>query len=667
MTAQAIPRLYGIPWPLPAVTLAMIFLAAALSVYTLAGVQPPALWWSSLLDPGLDVHALIFSDVALPRIVASVLVGAGLALAGLLLQQTLQNPIADTATVGISAGAYLALVIASLWMPSFLNDHTEAVVLAGSAVAAVLVLAVANGWDFSPVSVVTGGLTFSLFFGAVGGLLTVLNHDYLSTLSIWQSGILVQNGWGTIGFLVPRIALCLVVAVLLQRPLSMLALGASHAQSAGLNVSATRLAGLLVAVALGSFCVSAVGVIGFVGLAAPQIVAMLGARTLGERLFWAPVSGALLLWLADQCVQLLGYRQEIPTGVATALAGSLFLLAVVFRLRLRDAPFTQLTPAVQARTKRPAVWGAVLALLLVSSVVLGLEFGKTPSGWEWLSADMAGSVLPWRAPRVIAAACAGSMLAVAGVLLQRLTGNPMASPEVLGISSGGAFGVILLLLFIPGFSDQLALVACAIGALVTLLVLFALAWRSSFSSGRLLLVGISLATLMSAFAGILLTSGDPRAAILLTWMSGSTYRVTTSTACAVAAIAVLAIPASCLLGRWLALVSLGGDIARSAGMNLLRGRLAILATVAVLTGPATIVIGPLSFAGLMTPHIVRALGIRRPVEEILAAAAIGSVLLVSADWLGRNIVYPWQIPAGLIATLIGSPFLLWLMRRRIVP
>jgi ABC-type Fe3+-siderophore transport system permease subunit len=157
-------------------------------------------------------------------------------------------------------------------------------------------------------------------------------------------------------------------------------------------------------------------------------------------------------------------------------------------------------------------------------------------------------LLPWRAPRIAAALGAGFMLATAGVVLQRLTGNAMASPELLGVSSGAALALILAAVFLPGLG-RLALTGVAgLGALAALLAVLSLGRRSAFSSEHMLLAGTALTTIAGAFMVALLFSGDPRTTLLLGWLAGSTYGVSGRDAvitCGLALAAALILPLRC--------------------------------------------------------------------------------------------------------------------------
>ncbi|MFH4947865.1 iron chelate uptake ABC transporter family permease subunit, partial [Enterobacter hormaechei] len=139
---------------------------------------------------------------------------------------------------------------------------------------------------------------------------------------------------------------------------------------------------------------------------------------------------------------------EVSTGSVTALIGAPLLLWLLPRLRSISAPDMKVNDRVA--TERQHVLAFVLAggVLLLMAVVVALSFGRDAHGWTWASGALLEDLMPWRWPRIMAALFAGVMLAVAGCIIQRLTGNPMASPEVLGISSGAAFGVVLMLFLV---------------------------------------------------------------------------------------------------------------------------------------------------------------------------------------------------------------------------
>ncbi|MGQ8708786.1 Fe(3+)-hydroxamate ABC transporter permease FhuB [Serratia sp. TSA_198.1] len=650
-------------------TLILLLLAASggLTIYNLLQQLPWALWAQALSAPNHDdVRQMLFHYSLLPRLSVSLLAGAGLGLVGVLFQQVLRNPLAEPATLGVSAGAQLGLTIATLWMLPGGEITRQLAAMAGAILVGGLVFGVAWGKRMSPVTLILAGLVLGLYCGAVNSLLALFNYDQLQGLFLWSTGALNQQDWSTAQFILPRLVVAGLLAVLLLRPLTLLGLDDGVARNLGLGLSMARFCALAVAIIFSAMLVNAVGVIGFIGLFAPLMAKMLGARRLAHRMILAPLLGALLLWLTDQVmIWLTQIWREIPTGAATALFGAPLLLWLLPRLRSAATP-----PPMNLGDKVPAERGHLLAWVTLAGVVLlvgiavALMFGQNATGWHWSYGAELESLMPWRWPRVLSALAAGMMLAVAGTLIQKLTGNPMSSPEVLGISSGAAFGVVVMLFIVPGDAFGWLLPAGSLGAAATLLVIMVAAGRGGFSTERMLLAGIALSTAFTTTIFLLLASGDPRMGGLLTWISGSTYSVTSEQAIRTAVIAATLIVLAPLCRRWLTILPLGSATARSVGIALTPVRVAILLLAATLTAMATLTVGPLSFIGLMAPHMARMLGFRRALPQMVIAALLGGLLMVFADWCGRMVMFPYQIPAGLLATFIGAPYFVYLLRKQ---
>ncbi|EPR3508703.1 Fe(3+)-hydroxamate ABC transporter permease FhuB [Serratia marcescens] len=650
-------------------TLILLLLAAAggLTIYNLAQQLPPAQWLRALSAPDIDdVRQMLFHYSLLPRLTVSLLAGAGLGLVGVLFQQVLRNPLAEPSTLGVSAGAQLGLTIATLWVLPGGEFTRQLAAMVGAIVVGGLVFGVAWGKRMSPVTLILAGLVLGLYCGAVNSLLALFHYDQLQGMFLWGTGALNQQDWSAVQFLLPRLLVAGLLAALLLRPLTLLGLDDGVARNLGLGLSMARFCTLGLAIIFSAMLVSAVGVIGFIGLFAPLMAKMLGARRLAHRMMLAPLLGALLLWLTDQVM--LGVTQvwrEIPTGAATALFGAPLLLWLLPRLRSAATP-----PPMNLGDKVPAergnlpAWILVGGLVLLIGLTLALMLGKNAGGWHWSLGAELDSLLPWRWPRVLSALAAGMMLAVAGTLIQKLTGNPMASPEVLGISSGAAFGVVMMLFMVPGDAFVWLLPAGSLGAAATLLIIMIAAGRGGFSTERMLLAGIALSTAFTTVIFLLLASGDPRMGGLLTWLSGSTYSVEPAQALRTALVAAGLMVLAPLCRRWLTILPLGGATARSVGIALTPARLTILLLAAVLTAMATLTVGPLSFVGLMAPHMARMLGFRRALPQMVIAALLGGLLMVFADWCGRMLLFPYQIPAGLLATFIGAPYFVYLLRKQ---
>ncbi|WP_264297468.1 MULTISPECIES: Fe(3+)-hydroxamate ABC transporter permease FhuB [unclassified Halomonas] len=618
-----------------------------------------------LFDPTLSsVEAQLLHFAWWPRLLISLLAGAALALAGVLMQQVLRNPLASPTTLGVASGASLALMLATLLAPGILAFGREWVALGGGAAAMALVFGLAWRRRLAPVVVVLAGLVVNLYLGALGTAVLLFNHETLAGLLIWGAGSLAQNGWEGVVTLSIRLALSAVAAALLIRPLVVLELDDASAKSLGFSLKYLRLAGLGVAVFITASVVSVVGIIGFIGLAAPNIARMAGARRLGPRLVFSTLLGAVLLATTDLLLQRFSGQLTtlLPTGAVTGALGAPLLLWLIPRLKLGSDRPPEASHVALRRHAAPGRLAAGLLVALGGAVLLALMVGQSGQGMSVVS-PFDAAVMEWRAPRVIAAAASGLMLAVAGTLLQRLSGNPMASPEVLGISGGCAIALILGIYWLPASSSALLVGAGTFGALATLGFLILINRKSGFAPERLLLSGVAIGALFDAVRGVILAGGDPRGQQVIAWLAGSTYYVDVPSAALVGAAAagllLLALPFT----RWLDILPLGAATAQGLGIALNRARLALLLLVAVLTACATLVVGPLSFIGLLAPHMARLMGFSRAWWHLLGAALIGTLLMVLADFIGRQIMFPYDIPAGLVASLIGGAYFMWGLRR----
>nr|WP_284507329.1 Fe(3+)-hydroxamate ABC transporter permease FhuB [Caballeronia sp. ATUFL_M2_KS44] len=641
--------------------------AFALSLRHFAELLPGHLWWRALVDPDLrDLRQIVVHQSVAPRIAVCLLGGAQLALAGAIFQQVLRNPLAEPTTLGVSAGASLALTMATLFAPQWLFGGQQWVALAGAVASMLLVLVLALAWRrrLAPVALILAGLIVTFYCGSLGAVLTLFHRETLVSLFMWSAGSLSQNNWDAPRALLPHLAAGAVLAAALVRPLTMMSLTDAGAQSLGVSLRVVRFAALALAVFLSASVVASVGVIGFLGMLAPLVVRLAGARRFRSRLVWAPLFGAALLWITDELVQMIpGGRTGLPTGAVMSLVGAPFVFWLLPRLPALPDTIDLSADAIGFRRVHLPRWIAFGVVLLAAAVVLGVTVGGSPHGWTWARGTNFDALLPWRAPRVAVALAAGAMLALAGAILQRVTGNSMASPEVLGISAGASLGVIALAFIAPAAGRWLQTGAAGAGAFGALLVMLALGRRYHFAPERMLLLGVALGTAFSALVSVLLATGDPRLTNLLAWLSGSTYGVSVDDAAfACAALAVLFAAALCF-ARWLDILPLGDTLSRSLGVGLDASRIALMLLAAALTGVATMVVGPLSFVGLMAPHLARMLGFRRAAAQLASAAMLGALVMVLADWLGRNMLFPYQVPVGLQATLVGGLYFMWLMLR----
>jgi ferric hydroxamate transport system permease protein len=614
---------------------------------------------------GFELNRILLLNSVLPRAVVALLSGAALGLSGALLQQVLRNPIADPSTLGISAGAQFAMTTATLFAPALMDSARETVALLGGLAVVAILLTVTWKRGLEPITVVLAGMVVSLIAMALSATLILANGEYMMSLLIWGSGSLTQQGWDHAQAIALALSVSLMAALLLIRPLEILGLDDASARSLGVNLLSLRLLALAVAVWLATTVTAEVGVIGFVGLAAPAFARLCGARIQKDIYVAAPLIGAAILWLADGLVQLAaaGSAEMVPTGAATALLGGPLLLYLLPRLRLARHASVSMSPSPVRRLARPLLPLLVILFLVLGMIVSALLIGRGPDGWSVATGQLLDDLLPFRAPRIAAAAVAGAMLAAAGMILQRMTDNPLASPEVLGVSAGAGVGLAAVLFAFPAPTMGTRLIGAAIGVLVALIALLSVAGQQEKNSERLLRGGLAVGALCNALVNAVMITGDARAFQLLAWISGSTNQITWTEASAALAVALVLLGLLPLMTRWLEILPLGADHARAVGLPLQMTRMTLTLFAAGLTAAASLIVGPLSFVGLVAPHMARLLGFGRAHHQLLAAILIGAGLMTGADWLSRIVSFPYQLPLGLFASLIGGPYLIWLLRR----
>lgn len=275
------------------------------------------------------------------------------------------------------------------------------------------------------------------------------------------------------------------------------------------------------------------------------------------------------------------------------------------------------------------------------------------------------SLIVWniRLPRVIVAIIAGATLAVSGAIFQGVTRNELASPFVLGVSSGAGFAVIATLVVFSGLTAALPIIA-ATGGTVAFLIVYLIAWKGGTSPVRLVLAGVVVNMIFHSLQRGLFYFGDDLGVVqsAIAWITGSLTGV------GWAQVRIVLLPAAVGVGfamagaRQLNVLALGSQTARSLGMRVERIRF-MLSGVGILTASTAIAVaGIVSFFGLVVPHIVRNIVGSDYRQLVLGCLFVGPALLVTADVGARLALRPTQIPVGVVTGLIGGPYFLYLMR-----
>lgn len=311
-----------------------------------------------------------------------------------------------------------------------------------------------------------------------------------------------------------------------------------------------------------------------------------------------------------------------------------------------------------------------LLLMLAALILVGASQGALKITFASLLDEQYRDIwLNIRLPRVLLAVLVGGALATAGVIMQGLFRNPMADPGLLGVSSGSALMVGVAIIFPISLPAMVMLyeqmIFAVAGSLVVCAVIFLINLRQSHSGMmQLLLAGIAINALCGAAIGVLSYIGDEQQLRQLTlWMMGSLGQAQWPTLLVAASFALPAIIATGWLASTLNLLQLGDEEAHYLGINVKRKRQQLLLLSSLLVGAAVSVSGVIGFIGLVVPHLIR-MSIGADHRWLLPCSTLaGACLLLVADTLARTLVQPAEMPVGLLTSLIGGPYFLWLILR----
>ncbi|WBA81739.1 iron ABC transporter permease [Endozoicomonas sp. GU-1] len=601
------------------------------------------------------LNVTIVTWLLLPRTLMALLCGAALGAAGVLIQGATRNPFASPATLGVNAGAMVAIVMGSVLLPDITGQYPVVVAFTGAIITTLLVFRLASAISHSPVNLVLVGMAITLSFGAISAGMLMFFENRLDGLYTWGAGNLSQFDFQAVQHSWPIILLFTLIALFFARQLDLIALGAEQAQTLGVNVRHTVGFSLLIAVILSSTVVSQVGMISFVGLIAPHIARGLGCQSVWSRLLLASVVGAWLLLSADIAARLIPImvsdsHYSFPAGVMTTIVGAPFMIFLLTR-RNRVGALGATTGETGIRalfSMNPNRTLAVLSLLCL--ILMGLSLSLI---------EMTFMHLRW--PRVMSAAFAGAALGVSGLVLQTLTRNPLTSPDVSGLTTTAVLFIVLGAVLYPGIDSFGVMLLAISGSGFALILLLTLSRLTGFNPLLFALGGLCLSAVAATLISMVLVLGSNQSSEVLIWLSGSTYAVTDERTYPLFSAVIILLPILWMMWRRLDILQLGAYLPTLLGIRVSVTIALLLVIVALLSAFSVAAVGGVSFVGLMAPHICRVTGMSSHRHLIPAAAITGALLLVSSDWLSRTVIAPFEIPSGLLVSGAGGIYFILLL------
>lgn len=335
------------------------------------------------------------------------------------------------------------------------------------------------------------------------------------------------------------------------------------------------------------------------------------------------------------------------------------------------APVAVPAAGVVARKRNPVVVISILfgLALVVSFATMGLGAVRVPQPqaikalFGHGTIDQVRTVRDFELPRILIAWLAGGSLAIAGAVIQGVIRNPLAAPDVVGVTKGAGLAVVIVLLAYPEAAVSYLPLAAFVGGVVAMAIVYVFAYRRGTTAVRLALVGIAVSAAFESIIRYVMIDKQQAVGTALVWLTGSLAHVDMASVWQFLPWVVVLVPICSFFAIKLDLLGLGDDLASGLGVAVERTRRFTL-LIAVLLASATVaVMGTIAFVGLIAPHIARRLVGSRHHVLLPASAGVGALLVLIADAVGRGAHPPVELPAGMITALIGAPYFVYLLSR----
>ncbi|REH74497.1 FecCD family ABC transporter permease [Staphylococcus felis] len=308
----------------------------------------------------------------------------------------------------------------------------------------------------------------------------------------------------------------------------------------------------------------------------------------------------------------------------------------------------------------------VISLLIVCSI-LSLGAGAVYiSPQDVLSEVLTGQnfiLQEYRLPRMFLGILVGAALSISGAVIQGIIRNPLASPDVIGITKGASLTAVIVIIVFPTAPLFVLPVASFVGAIIISIILSLLISYKGVKGSQLALIGMAIGAIAMALVQYLLIRNPMEANIALVWLTGSLFGRSMQHVYTILPWLIIAIPLIIANSRKLDVLHLGEDVATAIGTHVNRTKMILLLAAVMLAGAAISVVGGLSFLGLIAPHIARSIVGHKHLHIIIMSGLIGGLLMVFADGLARVIAPPIDIPVGVLIAIIGAPYFLYVLRK----
>ena len=268
-----------------------------------------------------------------------------------------------------------------------------------------------------------------------------------------------------------------------------------------------------------------------------------------------------------------------------------------------------------------------------------------------------------RLPRVLLCILIGASMAISGLIMQNLTRNPLASPQILGINSGATLSVVVIMVFFPLLGYKAKILGAFLGAGVIGLFVHVIGTVKNLSPLKITLVGISIQLFLSSITKSIMLFNESKTSDLVFWMIGGVHHAQFIHIMAILPWFILSIILTILISNSMDTLKMGDSVAISLGENVKLTKTVATIVVILLSSSSVAIAGPISFVGLITPHIISKLGGRNFRQNFILCGIYGANLLLLSDIISKLLKYPYESPVGIVTSFIGAVFYIFLANK----
>ena len=305
---------------------------------------------------------------------------------------------------------------------------------------------------------------------------------------------------------------------------------------------------------------------------------------------------------------------------------------------------------------------ALVVLCFFAALMFGASFHGPADIWQALFVEHDYDIWQYRLPRAILAIFIGAALALSGTIIQGIVHNPLASPDILSINHGASLAAVLMLTYTHGTSVWALPLAASIGATLAYAILILICGRRT-GPLQMALIGVALSAFYAAITDYLMLTSPLEINTAVLWLTGSLWGRSWGFVEIAVPLLLILLPLAFIRHQTFDLLTLGDMKAATLGINVPRERLVLLALAVLLAAVAVAVAGPISFLGLVAPHLARKIIGGKHICLLPAAILTGALILQISDIAVRTIDPPLELPAGIFTALIGAPYFFYLLRR----